>query len=288
MRNHARAIDLHTHSTVSDGTDTPAELVFAAARTLDVVALTDHDTTDGWDEAAAALPGGLTLLPGLELSAAAQESDRTIPLHVLGYLVDPLDPNLVAECARIRESRIQRARRMVDALVADGHPVSWERVAARARGTVGRPHLAAELVEAGLVDRVADAFTPAWIGAGGRYYRTERKAPVLQAISLIRGAGGVAVFAHPGAHGRGATVSDATITAMAAAGLQGLEIDHPDHDAETRTHLRALAADLGLLVTGSSDYHGGRRGSVLGQERTAPEVYEAIVAAGTGSAPRTG
>jgi len=282
-------IDLHTHSTASDGTDSPARLVAAAARAgLDVVALTDHDGTSGWDEAVAALPTGLTLMPGIELSAVSQEGDRTIPLHLLGYLVDPANRELVAACAAIRDSRIVRARRMVDAMIADGHRVSWDRIAGRASGAVGRPHIASELVAAGLVPSVSAAFVDDWIGTGGRYYRTERKVPVLQAIALINGAGGVAVFAHPGAHGRGETVADETIAAMTRAGLAGLEVDHPDHDEATRRHLRALAGDLGLLVTGSSDYHGARKDSRLGTNLTAPDAYDAIVAAGTGSAVLVG
>lgn len=273
-------IDLHAHSTASDGTDTPGELVRAAAAAgLDVVALTDHDGTGGWDAAAAALPAGLRLVPGVELSAEWQG----IPLHVLGYLFDPTYEPLVAEMSEVRDSRVRRARRIVEAMVADGHPVSWERTLARAGGAVGRPHIASELVEAGLVPTVSAAFTDAWIGSGGRYYRREHKVAALQAIRLLRDAGGVTVFAHPRAHGRGEVVDDAAIAAMRDAGLAGIEVDHPDHDEATRAELRTLAADLGLLVTGSSDYHGGRKANRLGECRTAPEVFEALVAAAAGS-----
>lgn len=282
-------IDLHTHSTASDGTDAPAELVRAAARAeLDVVALTDHDGTSGLAAAAAALPRGLTLVPGLELSAVAQEGERPIPLHVLGYLVDPADEALRAECATIAASRVNRARAIVQAMVDDGHDVRWERIERHTTGVVGRPHIASELVRAGLIRDVGEAFTAAWIGAGGRYYRTERKIPVFEALRLVQDAGGVPVFAHPGASARGDTVSADTIAAMAAAGLVGIEVDHPDHDDVERAELRSLAADLGLLVTGSSDYHGGRKSTRLGENLTAPEVYEAIVAAGRGSRPITG
>lgn len=285
----ASRIDLHTHSTASDGTDTPAELVVAAAAAgLDVVALTDHDGTGGWDEAAAALPSGLTLLPGIEISAVAVEGEREISLHVLGYLIAPDYLPLLTECQLIRDSRFHRARRMVEAIAADGHPVSWDRTRSRAGGAVGRPHIATELVAAGLVATVADAFTDEWIGERGRYYLPERKLAVLDAVRLVVAAGGVPVFAHPGASGRGSVVSESTIVAMCEVGLAGLEVDHPDHDAETRARLRGLANDLGLLVTGSSDYHGGRKTTVLGENGTAPEVYQAIVAAGRGSRPITG
>ncbi len=273
-------IDLHAHSTASDGTDTPTELVRNAAATgLDVVALTDHDGTGGWAEAAAALPAGLTLVPGIELSA----EHGGVPLHVLGYLVDPSYPPLVREMTEIRDSRLHRARRIVEAIAADGHPVSWERTLARAGGAVGRPHIASELVEAGLVGTVSDAFTDAWIGPRGRYYLAEHKVPAVAAVTLICEAGGVAVFAHPLAKKRGEVVDDAAFAALRDAGLVGLEVDHPDHDEAARRRLRALAADLGLLVTGSSDYHGARKPTPLGAELTDPEAYEAIVAAATGS-----
>ncbi len=279
-------IDLHTHSTASDGTDSPAELVAnAAAAGLDVVAITDHDGFGGWDEAAAALPAGLTLVRGIEISAAADEVGRSVDLHLLGYLPDPAYPPLVAELAEVRDSRVHRARRIVAAMVADGHPLSWESVRARAQGAVGRPHIASELVDLGLVPTVSDAFTDAWIGPHGRYYLSERKVPVLRAISLLRDAGGVPVFAHPGASKRGTTVSDETVATMAAAGLVGLEVDHPDHDEATRTALRGLAADLGLVVTGSSDYHGSRKPTLLGTNTTADPAYEAVVAAATGVLP---
>lgn len=274
-------IDLHTHSTASDGTDTPAELVWnAAAAGLDVLAITDHDGVSGWGEALAELPSGLSLVRGVELSAAAQEQGRSINLHLLGYLLDPTYPPLAAEMAAIRDSRVHRARRIVAAIAADGYPVCWERVQAGATGAVGRPHIASELVELGLVPDVSAAFTDDWIGPHGRYYLSERKVSVLQAISLVTGAGGTAVFAHPGAEKRGPTVSDDTVAAMAAAGLAGLEVDHPDHDEPTRARLRGLAADLSLVVTGSSDYHGSRKPTPLGANLTDPDAYEELLAAG--------
>jgi predicted metal-dependent phosphoesterase TrpH len=273
-------IDLHTHSNASDGTDTPAELIAAArAAQLDVLALTDHDTTAGWDEAARALPDGMRLLPGVEISAYVVESGRHISLHLLGYLVDPLHPALAQALARLRESRAARARRMVDALVAAGMPVTWEQVASIARGgVIGRPHVARALVEAGLVPSVDAAFSPEWLATGGRFYVDKAELPVLEAVRLVREAGGASVFAHPEASRRGVVVGDDTYLAMAEAGLGGLEADHPDHDAAQRERVRAKARELGLFVTGSSDYHGLSKTVRLGEELTTPEAYEALIA----------
>ncbi len=283
-------IDLHTHSSVSDGTDTPAELVAAAAAAgLDVVALTDHDTTDGWDAARAACPPGLTLVPGMELSCRwFPADDRPISVHLLAYLFDPAAPELAAERARLRAERLTRGERMVTALAADGFPVSWEQVVARSGGgVVGRPHVARALVEAGVVGSVDEAFAGP-LHHTSRYYVAKADTDVLEGIALVRAAGGVPVFAHGLARSRGRVVGDDGLAAMAAAGLLGLEVDHPDHVDADRAHLRGLAADLGLLTTGSSDYHGTNKRTPIAVCTTAPEQYERLLAAGTGSAPSAG
>ena len=273
-------IDLHAHSTASDGTTPPDVLVREArAAGLDVVALTDHDTTAGWDDAAAALPEGLRLVRGAELSCTRDG----ISLHLLAYLFDPAHEPLVTRMADLRESRAGRARRMVALLEADGVPVSWEQVSSLAEGTVGRPHIAQALVQSGLIGSVADAFTPEWIGTYGRYWGAKLEVDAVEAVRLVRAAGGVPVFAHPGAAARGRTVSDTTIGDLAAAGLAGLEVDHPDHTPETRAHLRGLAADLGLLVTGASDFHGANKTVALGAHRTEPAVFEGLVDQATGA-----
>jgi predicted metal-dependent phosphoesterase TrpH len=272
-------IDLHTHSTASDGTTPPAELVREACDAgLDVVALTDHDTTAGWDEAAAALPAGLHLVRGAEISC----SRGGISLHLLAYLFDPADEPLAAQLAVLRDSRVSRAERMVAMLAADRHPVSWQRVRELAEGTVGRPHVAQARIEAGLVGSIEEAFAPEWIGTGGRYWAGKHELDVLDALRLVHAAGGVTVFAHPGADGRGRTVGDEVIEELAAAGLAGLEVDHADHVAATRDRLRRKAADLGLLVTGSSDYHGSRKATRLGAHLTAPEVLEELTSRASG------
>jgi predicted metal-dependent phosphoesterase TrpH len=276
-------IDLHTHSNASDGTDTPAELVaVAAAAGVQVLALTDHDTTRGWDEAVAALPTGLTLIRGAELSCVAPHpSGWPISLHLLGYLFDPLNPAFVAERARLRESRVSRARMIVESMAADGLPVTWERVEELADGgSVGRPHIARVLVENGAVESVTAAFS-SLLGNNSPYYVGKDETGLLDAIAMVRAAGGVTVFAHPLARRRGRTVGDDVIEAMAAAGLGGIEVDHPDHSEPDRVHLRGLAKELGLFVTGSSDYHGTNKTTPIAACHTAGESYEALVSAST-------
>jgi predicted metal-dependent phosphoesterase TrpH len=279
-------IDLHTHSTASDGTDTPAELVRnAAAAGLDVVALTDHDTTRGHAEAVAALPAGLTLVPGAELSCRVDG----ISMHMLAYLFDPEEPALLAERELVRDDRVPRAQRMIAKLNELGVPVTWEQVQRIAGdGSVGRPHIASALVELGVVPTVSDAFTEEWLADGGRAHVAKHETDPFEALRLIKGAGGVAVFAHPGASKRGRTVPESVIAELAAAGLDGIEVDHMDHDAGTRARLRGLAGELGLLVTGSSDYHGSRKTVALGASTTDPEVYGEIVRRATGAFPVPG
>jgi predicted metal-dependent phosphoesterase TrpH len=279
-------IDLHTHSSVSDGTDTPAELLSAAAAAgLDVVALTDHDTTAGWGPAEAARPAGLTVVPGMELSCRWFPADEPpISVHLLAYLFDPLHPAFVEERARLREERLSRGERIVTALATDGHPVEWEDIVERsAGGVVGRPHIARALVEAGVVASVDEAFATL-LHHRSPYYVAKADTDVLGGIGLVRAAGGVPVFAHGLARSRGRVVGDAAIAAMVGAGLLGLEVDHPDHAAEERGHLRDLAAEHGLLTTGSSDYHGSNKQTPIGACTTDPAQYEALLAAGTGAA----
>lgn len=278
-------IDLHCHSTASDGTEDPAGVMArAAAAGADVVALTDHDTTAGLAAAAAALPDGLTLVPGAELSCRLGE----LSIHMLAYLFDPDEPRLAAERSRIRDARTGRAHATVERLAALGVPVTWERVRELAGGTVGRPHIARAMVEAGAVPDMEAAFTAEWLAPGGRAYVTRYALDPVRAVRLVRAAGGVAVLAHPRASRRGYVVSDATIRVLVSAGLGGLEVDHPDHDADDRARLRGLAAELGLIVTGASDDHGRMTGHRIGSEVTAAGQYERLVAAATGARPVTG
>ncbi|MER7910474.1 PHP domain-containing protein [Streptomyces sp. NPDC096068] len=279
-------IDLHTHSTASDGTDSPAELVRnAAAAGLDVVALTDHDTTRGHAEAIAALPEGLTLVTGAELSCRVDG----IGLHMLAYLFDPEEPALLAERELVRDDRVPRARAMVGKLRDLGVPVTWERVARIAGdGSVGRPHVAEALVELGVVPDVSAAFTPEWLADGGRAYVGKHELDPVEAIRLVKAAGGVTVFAHPLAVKRGQVLPEAAIARLAEAGLDGIEVDHMDHDEATRARLRGLAKELGLLTTGSSDYHGSRKTCRLGEYTTDPEIYGEITRRAAGAFPVPG
>jgi hypothetical protein len=276
-------IDLHCHSTASDGTLTPAQLVTAGSRAgLDVMAITDHDTTGGWAAAEAALPEGMRLVRGAELSCRwFGGGDWPIALHLLAYLFDPSEPRLAGDLATLRTDREQRAEQIVAKLRADGVPITWEEVRGYAAGgSVGRPHIAQALIRAGLVRTTNEAFASRWLGA--RYFVPKSDLDVFEGVRAVRAAGGIAVFAHPRATVRGRVVPDQLIVDLADAGLFGLEADHEDHSPDERAHVRALAEDLGLVVTGSSDFHGTHKTVQLGAFTTAPEAYEKIVSAATG------
>ena len=273
-------IDLHTHSTVSDGTFTPAEVMLAAgAAGLDVVALTDHDGLGGWPVARAAAAGaGVDFVPGVELSCRWYQADPPIALHMLAYYVNPDDPDLTAEMARVREARERRAEKMIELMNADGVDVTWAEVQRYAAGgTVGRPHLAQALIRRGLAGTVGEAFAPEMLGR--RWRAPKPDTDVFLALRLVLGAGGVAVFAHPRATKRGPVVPDSLIVELAGQGLFGVEADHEDHSEAQRSELRALAADLGLVVTGSSDFHGTNKTVQLGANLTDPAVLDRIRAA---------
>ncbi|WFE26542.1 PHP domain-containing protein [Solwaraspora sp. WMMD791] len=278
-------IDLHAHSNASDGTDTPAELVRAAADAgLVVVALTDHDTTAGWATAAAARPTGLTLIRGAEISCRWHGAQPAVSLHLLGYLFDPTYPPLADELDRVRAARTVRGERIVDLLRADGVDITWDEVLGYAAGgTVGRPHIAQALIRAGLVASTDEAFRPQWLGQ--RYRLPKDDLDVFTAVRLVQEAGGVTVFAHPLANRRGRTVPDSMIVELAAAGLTGLEVDHVDHDPAERAHGRRLADDLGLVATGSSDYHGSHKTVGLGANTTSVAGYEQLIAKAHGVPP---
>jgi 3',5'-nucleoside bisphosphate phosphatase len=277
--------DLHSHSSVSDGTEPPADVMQrAAAAGLDVIALTDHDTIAGQAEAAAALPPGLTLLPGMELSCRLEGHS----VHVLAYLFDRRNDELAGEMAEIRESRLDRARAMVNKLAALGVPITWDQVSEiAAGGVVGRPHIARALVEAGAVPAFDDAFGPDWIGPGGPAYVSRYALDPARAVGLVGAAGGVTVLAHPRGSTRGWLIPDEVIEELAVAGLTGIEVNHPQHDEKTRAALGALASRLGLVASGGSDDHGQLTGFRIGTVFAPDGAYEQLVERATGAAPVT-
>lgn len=285
-------IDLHTHSTASDGTDSPAELVAAAhAADVDVLAITDHDTTGGWAAAAEALPPGMGLVRGAEFSCVSPtgRDERPVSVHLLGYLFDPTHEAIVAEQSRLRGERVSRLERITQRMADDGYPVDVESVFALVPdGTsAGRPHLARALVAAGVVDSVNEAFAKL-LHNSSRYYVPKADTPVERAIAMVRAAGGVAVFAHALARRRGRVVEPSVIADLAAVGLGGVEVDHPDHDPADRELLRSLAKEHDLVATGSSDYHGTNKSTPVAAETTAACEFEALVARTSGVEVLTG
>ena len=271
-------IDLHAHTNRSDGTFTPTELVtLAAERGLDVVAVTDHDTTDGLDEARrAGATLGVGIVPGIEFSA---EYDGT-SVHVLCYWPDVDDADLRAELRRLHDTRVRRGELMIEKLQHLGFPVSFDRVRAIAGGgTIVRPHVAQAMVEAGIVATEEEAFDR-YIADGGPAHVPKHALDPVDAVGVIRGAGGVCVLAHPGMWGDQTSVPEELIERMAAAGMAGLEVEHCDHSPEQREYYGALADRLGLIRTGGSDCHGTRYDPVrLGSALTTPERFEALRAA---------
>lgn len=263
-------IDLHTHSTCSDGTQTPTENVkLALERGLAGIAVTDHDTTEGLEEAAAAAAGtDLEVVPGIEFSAEYDGAS----LHVLAYWVDPTHEGLREELRRLTDTRFRRGELMVEKLQGLGYELSFERVRAIAGDDlIARPHVAQAMVEAGIVATEKEAFDR-FISDGGVAYVPKHALDPLDALRLIRDAGGVCVLAHPGMWKGSGAVPDGLIERMAEGGMAGLEVDHPDHDPTQRARYRAIAERLDLVPTGASDCHGARYDFRMGCETTPVEL----------------
>ena len=270
-------IDLHTHSRASDGTDSPAGLVRAAADAgLDVLAITDHDTAAGWAEAsAAAAEIGIELVPGMEISTI----HRGRSVHLLAYLPDPTYPPLAGELARILSGRASRVPAMLQQLHRHGIEITEDDVRRASDGTAapGRPHIADALVTLGVVANRTEAFNR-YLGAGKVAYVDRYAAPLEATIRYVTEAGGVAVIAHPWGRGGLGRPDETTLGALQEIGLAGIEVDHQDHDPATRERLRAIARNLGLVATGSSDYHGaGKTDHELGCNTTAPDEYARLI-----------
>lgn len=268
-------IDLHTHTTASDGTDSPAELVNKALSAgIKTLAITDHDSTSGWAEAIATLRPPMSLVLGAEISTLTLEG---ISVHILGLLFDGEDSELQAMLADSRDTRIPRMRKMVELMASDGIAITMEDVMAATPpgATVGRPHLADALVKNKVVATRDEAFVDLLHNAS-KYYVTHAAPTPEAAIYQIRKAGGVAVIAHPFASRRGEVISVATFTSLVAAGLNGIEVNHRDHSQIEREQLSEIAELLALVKTGSSDYHGNGKLNALGENLTDPAQWERL------------
>ncbi|CAN5150905.1 PHP domain-containing protein [soil metagenome] len=273
-------IDLHTHSRMSDGTDTPAGLVHAAAAVgLDVVALTDHDTAVGWPQAAAqASEVGVEFVPGMEISTRLEADGRGHSVHLLGYYLDPTLPDLVAELDKVLSGRDGRVPGMVERLNELGIPITVDLVRRLSADTTatGRPHVADAMIHLGAVADRDEAFER-FLSPGRPAYVGRYAVDLAEAIRLVRRAGGVPVIAHPWGRTSNPVLTEPVLADLVAAGLVGIEVDHQDHPPAQRDALRAIAANLDLVVTGSSDYHGtGKVDHGLGCNTTAPEQFERI------------
>lgn len=278
-------IDLHTHSSRSDGTDTPSDLLAQAAEAgLTTLAITDHDTTAGWDEAAeAAQRHGVALVRGAELSTRHHGGS----VHLLAYLFDPTDEPLAEEMRRMREDRVPRLQRIVERMEDDGFAVTWEDVLAQVPegpATLGRPHLADALVANGIATDRNEVFNR-WLHNGSRYYEPHYAVETAEAVRLVLEAGGVPVVAHPFATKRQRSLGAEDVALLTDAGLVGIEVDHRDHDDEGKAFARQLAVRHDLVPTGSSDFHGDGKTNRLGEHVTTPESFARIEAAASGVTP---
>lgn len=268
-------IDLHTHSTRSDGTMSPTELVqHAIINGITVLGLTDHDTVAGWDEATASVRGELQLALGAEISCLT-ESGQSI--HMLGLLFDRDYQPLQEALALSRDDRIPRMKKMIQLMAADGIKITYEEVLSfqPAGATLGRPHLADALVAKGIVKNRDQAFAE-FLANDSKYYVSHIAPTPIEAIKLIRAAGGVAVIAHPYASMRDSKMAADNFIALKNAGLNGIEVDHRDHGIEERNNLRAIAKELDLIVTGSSDFHGTGKLNLIGENVTSPEHWQQL------------
>jgi predicted metal-dependent phosphoesterase TrpH len=268
-------IDLHTHTTASDGTDSPFALVNKALSAgITVLGLTDHDTTSGWTEAISAARKPISLALGAEISTLTEDG---ISVHMLGLLFDGENSEIQAMLSDARDTRIPRMKKMVELLRSDGFAISMEDViAATPEGaTLGRPHLADALVKNGVVKSRDEAFAEL-LTNDSKYYVTHATPTPEVAIRTIVAAGGVAVIAHPMASRRGDVISISIFSDLVAAGLHGIEIDHRDHTASERTELRQVADELNLVITGASDYHGQGKLNSLGENLTDPAQWERL------------
>jgi predicted metal-dependent phosphoesterase TrpH len=268
-------IDLHTHTNSSDGTDTPTELVNKAlASGITTLAITDHDSISGWDEAISALRPGLSLVPGSEISCQTTDG---ISVHVLGLLFDPNHVELMNTLSKTRENRHGRMEKIIARINEAGIDISMADVLEQLSdgATLGRPHLADALVKRGVVASREEAFTQ-MLHNNSKYYVSHYSPSPEVAIKLIKAAGGVAVIAHPMASHRGRVISSETFGSIINSGLDGIEVDHRDHTPDEKKELINLAKEFDLVMTGSSDYHGDGKLNMLGEYTTHPKQWEKL------------
>jgi predicted metal-dependent phosphoesterase TrpH len=268
-------IDLHTHTNCSDGTDSPRELVNKAiVQGLDVLGISDHDTTSGWKEATESLRGSLKLALGAEISCL---TDDGVSVHMLGLLFDPLHVEMQQVLEETRDGRLPRMRKMIEKMRAEGMDISMEDVElAMPKGaTMGRPHLADALVAKKIVKSRDEAFIDL-LHNESRFYVSHAAPTPVEAIKLIRRAGGVAVIAHPFASHRGQVLKPEDFSELVTAGLNGVEVDHRDQNPDERGMLRNIAHELNLIITGSSDYHGTGKLNSLAENHTHREQWEKL------------
>lgn len=270
-------IDLHAHTTISDGTDTPAQLVNKAlAQGLDTLAITDHDAIAGWENAVQTLRGDLKLVLGAEISCLTKAG---ISVHMLGLLFDGTNSALLEALENTRDERLPRMRKMIELMQADGIEISISDVeAAMPPGaTMGRPHLADALVAKKIIKTRDEAFLEL-LNNESKYYVAHLAPTPEDAVKLIRAAGGVAVIAHPFASLRGQILESSDFTELKAAGLNGIEVNHRDQSNEERFSLLKIASELDLVMTGSSDYHGTGKLNSLGENVTDPAEWDRLEA----------
>lgn len=268
-------IDIHTHTTCSDGTDTPRELVNKAIiQGIEILGISDHDTTSGWIEASESLRGSLKLALGAEISCLTEDG---ISVHMLGLLFDPAHDEMQRTLEETRDGRLPRMRKMIEKMRAEGMDISIEDVekAMPDGATMGRPHLADALVAKKIVKSRDEAFVDL-LHNDSRFYVSHAAPTPAEAISLIRRAGGVAVIAHPFASHRGQILKADDFANLVQAGLNGIEVDHRDQNPDERAMLRSIAHELDLVITGSSDYHGTGKLNSLGENRTDREQWEKL------------
>jgi predicted metal-dependent phosphoesterase TrpH len=268
-------IDLHTHTSYSDGTDTPAQLINKAlAAGISIIGLTDHDSISGWQEATDTLRTGISLVPGAEISCQTPDG---ISVHILGLLFDSNNSELMNTLEKTRENRHGRMEKIIARINEAGIDITMDDVLEQLSdgATLGRPHLADALVKKGIVASRDEAFTQ-MLHNNSKYYVSHYSPTPEAAIKLIKTAGGVSVIAHPMASHRGRTISLDTFGSIIQAGLDGIEVDHRDHSPDEKSQLIKLANESNLVMTGASDYHGNGKLNTLGEYTTRPEQWEKL------------